>query len=41
MKKIFGLFLVLVMAAMTTAGCETWKGFGEDMEKAGEEIQES
>jgi predicted small secreted protein len=37
MKRIaIGL---LVIWAVALAGCETMKGFGKDMEKAGEAIQ--
>jgi predicted small secreted protein len=31
--------LVLMVWAVALAGCETMKGFGKDMEKAGETIQ--
>jgi predicted small secreted protein len=31
--------LVLMICAVVLAGCETMKGLGKDMEKAGEAIQ--
>jgi len=31
--------LLLVIWAVALAGCETMKGFGKDVEKAGEAIQ--
>jgi predicted small secreted protein len=31
--------LLLMIWAMALTGCETMKGFGKDMEKAGEAIQ--
>jgi predicted small secreted protein len=37
MKQV-ALFLLMVWA-VALAGCETMKGFGKDMEKAGEAIQ--
>ena len=37
MKRIAILMLMVWAAALT--GCETMKGFGKDMEKAGEAIQ--
>jgi len=37
MKRI-AIFLLMVWAVALT-GCETMKGFGKDMEKAGEAIQ--
>lgn len=33
--------LVLVAGALLLAGCNTWHGFGQDLEKAGEKIQKS
>lgn len=39
MNKLIGL-LVLATALML-AGCNTWHGFGQDMEKAGEKIKKS
>ncbi len=37
MKRI--AFCLLTIWAVALAGCETMKGFGKDMEKAGEAIQ--
>jgi len=37
MKRI--AILVLMVWAVALAGCETMKGFGKDMEKAGAAIQ--
>ena len=37
MKRI--ALLLLLIWAVALAGCETMKGFGKDMEKAGEAIQ--
>jgi len=37
MKQI--AILVLMVWAIALAGCETMKGLGKDMEKAGEAIQ--
>jgi len=37
MKRIAILMLMIWTGALT--GCETMKGFGKDMEKAGEAIQ--
>ena len=34
------LLLLIVLMAMATAACNTTKGLGKDVEKAGEEIQE-
>ncbi|HSR02350.1 MAG TPA: entericidin A/B family lipoprotein [Methylophilaceae bacterium] len=35
MKKL----IILVMTMLLLAGCNTWKGFGQDLEEAGEAIQ--
>jgi len=37
MKKI--VVMLMVLWAVTMAGCNTWRGFGKDVEKAGEAIQ--
>ena len=37
MKRI--AIVLLMIWAVALAGCETMKGFGKDMEKAGEAIQ--
>jgi predicted small secreted protein len=33
------MFAVLILAAITLAGCNTWSGFGQDVQKAGESIE--
>ena len=38
MKKIFILLLVVSLLALT--GCETFRGLGKDVEKAGEWVQD-
>ncbi len=40
MRKVL-VVMVLVALALGSAGCETVKGVGRDMEKAGEAIQKS
>ena len=40
MKKVMAV-MVLAALALGFAGCETVKGVGRDMEKAGEAIQKS
>jgi len=39
-KMILVLFFVAALLALVTAGCHTAHGFGQDMESAGEKIQE-
>jgi predicted small secreted protein len=39
MKKLFTLMSLAV--ALILAGCNTWHGFGQDLEKAGEKIQKA
>jgi entericidin A len=39
MKKAIALFL-LVAASQILAGCNTMHGFGKDLEKVGDKIQE-
>jgi predicted small secreted protein len=39
MKRV--ALLVLAMAVLAVAGCNTMQGFGKDVEKAGEAIQKS
>jgi predicted small secreted protein len=34
------LLLTTVLVALATAGCQTSKGFGKDVEKLGDKIQE-
>lgn len=38
MKRI--LALLLIAAVLFISGCETFQGFGRDVEKAGEWVQE-
>ena len=38
-QRLVVLFLVTTLLAMVGVGCRTAHGFGEDMQKAGEEIQ--
>ncbi|MBS1219253.1 MAG: Entericidin EcnA/B family [Proteobacteria bacterium] len=33
--------IILTVALTVLAGCNTWRGFGQDVEKAGEAIQKS
>lgn len=33
--------LILLSAALVLTGCNTWHGFGQDLEKAGEKIKNS
>ena len=43
-RKLFlGICILLgaVSLSMTIAGCETTEGFGKDVEKAGEKIQDA
>ena len=39
MKKLVTFMLLTVVVVLT--GCNTWHGFGRDLEKAGEKIQKS
>lgn len=38
MKKLFVMLMMVTMGVMT-AGCNTVKGFGQDMQKAGESLE--
>ena len=38
--KSLALLAIAVVFAFTAVGCRTAHGFGEDMEKAGEKIQD-
>ncbi|VUD58827.1 hypothetical protein TDB9533_02521 [Thalassocella blandensis] len=40
-KKILVGLLVMLPLSFALSGCETVKGAGKDIEKAGEEIQEA
>jgi predicted small secreted protein len=40
MRKLFVLSIALVLTGLTVSACEnTVKGFGQDMERNGQEIQ--
>lgn len=39
-KRIVVLLFVTALLAIVTTGCNTAHGFGKDMEKAGEKIQD-
>ncbi len=39
MKKTL-MFLVMVLMVLTLSACETMKGFGKDVEDAGEWVQD-
>ncbi|MGC3873716.1 entericidin A/B family lipoprotein [Halomonas sp. GXIMD04776] len=41
MKKLLMLTFTLIISAGLLTGCNTLKGAGEDIERGGEEIQES
>ena len=40
MKRNLLILLGIAAIALASAGCRTAEGFGEDVEKAGEKIQE-
>ena len=40
MKKIISLMFIAVMAAGVSA-CNTFKGFGQDVERGGEKVQDA
>jgi entericidin A len=39
MKKLF--IFMLLASVLVLSGCNTWRGFGQDLEKAGEKIQKA
>lgn len=39
MKRV--TVLLMVLFAVLLSGCNTWRGFGQDVERAGESIQKS
>jgi len=39
-KRLVVLFSLTALLALVSAGCNTAHGFGKDMEKAGDKIQE-
>lgn len=38
--KLVSILLTAALVALATAGCQTSKGFGKDVEKLGDKIQE-
>ncbi len=40
MKRVFSLLLVM-MALVGMSGCETANGFGKDLEKLGDKLEET
>lgn len=40
MSKLFAMALLITFSTVLV-GCNTWHGFGKDVEKAGEKIQNS
>ena len=40
-KKIIALILVAIWSVIVLSGCNTIRGFGKDVEKAGEVIQKT
>ena len=40
LKRLAFLFLTAALIALATSGCQTSKGFGKDVEKLGDKIQE-
>ena len=41
MKRILGIFLIVILLGVTTVGCNTIRGVGEDVEDAGEAVQDA
>jgi predicted small secreted protein len=39
MKRVTAILMVL--SAVLLTGCNTWRGFGQDVERVGESIQRS
>jgi len=40
MNRIVGVVATVLVLALVAAGCNTLRGFGKDVEKGGEKIQE-
>jgi predicted small secreted protein len=40
MKKLLSLLTVLAFLAIPLAGCNTMEGFGKDVQKVGDEIED-
>lgn len=41
MNRILALLLVGILGAISLTGCETMEGFGKDVEKTGEKIEDA
>lgn len=41
MKRLIALMLLALIAVGTLTACNTTKGFGEDVQKVGEEVEEA
>lgn len=41
MKKLAALLAVVFAASVPLSGCNTWKGAGQDVQKAGEKMEDS
>ena len=41
MKRFVALMLLSLFAAAVLSGCNTVKGFGKDVQKVGEKVEES
>jgi predicted small secreted protein len=39
MKRV--MVILMVLATVLLSGCNTWRGFGQDVERVGESIQRS
>jgi predicted small secreted protein len=40
LRRLVGLLLAAALFSLVTTGCQTSKGFGKDVEKLGDKIQE-
>ncbi|MBD9667494.1 putative small secreted protein [Variovorax beijingensis] len=41
MKSLVALFAVAFALAVPLSGCNTWRGAGQDVQKAGEKMEDS
>ncbi|KQX39433.1 entericidin A/B family lipoprotein [Variovorax sp. Root434] len=41
MKSLVALFAVAFTLAVPLSGCNTWRGAGQDVQKAGEKMEDS
>lgn len=39
MKKVIGLLILCAVTMAVLSGCQTWDGFGRDVEKLGQKMQ--